>query len=412
VQSHAAAIDRIESIVRSERIDCDFERVDAFLFLAEGGDEEFLDDELAALHRAGMASTQKVQQGPLPFLRNKPCLHYRNQGQFHPLKYLRALIAAIARQGGWIFPHSHVDGIEGEAPARAKVGPYLVTAESIVVATNSPVNDLVEIHTKQAGYMTYVVGARIPRNSVPHALFWDTEDPYHYVRVHPGLDNDSDVLIVGGEDHKTGQAHDTTERHARLEAWARLRFPMMEQIEYTWAGQVMETIDGLGFIGRNPLDEDNVYIATGDSGMGMTHGTIAGMLLTDLILGRENPWAKLYDPSRKTLRALPRYAKEAANMAAQYADWLTDGDLGTAEEVAPGGGAVLRRGLTKVALYRDENGTAHYRSAVCPHLGGIVHWNESEKTWDCPCHGSRFDAFGHAINGPANSNLARVKPDI
>ena len=152
-------------------------------------------------------------------------------------------------------------------------------------------------------------------------------------------------------------------------------------------------------------------MASGDSGQGMTHGTIAGMLLTDLIVGRENPWATLYDPSRKPWRAGGTYAKEALNMAAQYTDWLTGGDVTSVDEIANGSGAVIRRGLTKVAVYRDDHGKLHERSAVCTHLGCIVRWNRAEKTWDCPCHGSRFDSVGKLINGPANKELARIGLD-
>jgi Rieske Fe-S protein len=173
----------------------------------------------------------------------------------------------------------------------------------------------------------------------------------------------------------------------------------------------METIDGLAFIGPNPLDRPNVFIVTGDSGMGMTHGTIAGILLTDLILGRENPWATLYDPSRKTLGALGRFVKENLNVARQYGGWLTGGDVDSPAQIKPGEGAVIRRGLTKIAVYRDEQGASHEHSAVCPHLGGIVHWNDAEKTWDCPCHGSRFDRLGGVLNGPANRALGGVDSD-
>jgi len=220
-----------------------------------------------------------------------------------------------------------------------------------------------------------------------------------------------DVLIVGGEDHKTGQAPAHSDPYARLEAWARERFPMIGEVRFRWSGQVMETIDGLAFIGRNPLDEPNVFIVTGDSGMGMTHGTIAGILLTDLILGRENPWTTLYDPSRKTLRALDRFVKENLNVARQYGDWLTSGDVDSPAQIKSGAGAVVRRGLTKMAVYRDEQGACHERSAVCTHLGGIVHWNDAEKTWDCPCHGSRFDRLGGVVNGPANRDLGGVDSD-
>jgi len=247
----------------------------------------------------------------------------------------------------------------------------------------------------------------VPRDSITQALYWDTGDPYHYVRLQPRVDADHDLLIVGGEDHKTGQADDIPERHPRLERWARERFPSMREVTYQWAGQVMEPHDGLAFIGHNPLDADNVYTVTGDSGNGMTHGTIAGMLITDLILGRNNPWATLYDPGRVTLRASGEFAKETANMAAQYADWVTGGDVGSVDDIAKDSGAVIRRGALKVAVYRDATGALHERSAICPHLGCIVAWNPSEKTWDCPCHGSRFSKFGEVINGPANVGLLK-----
>ena len=171
----------------------------------------------------------------------------------------------------------------------------------------------------------------------------------------------------------------------------------------------MEPIDSLALIGRNPLDSDNVYIATGDSGNGMTHGTIAGMLITDLIMGRDNPWAALYDPSRKTLGAIKEFAKENVNVAAQYADLVTPGEINDASEIPAGHGAIVRRGVVKVAVYRDANGQLHERSAFCTHLGCVVQWNSVEQTWDCPCHGSRFQTDGHVINGPAVRPLDQGK---
>jgi Rieske Fe-S protein len=187
----------------------------------------------------------------------------------------------------------------------------------------------------------------------------------------------------------------------------RERFKTAGAVTLRWSGQVMEPVDGVAFIGRNPGDARNVYIATGDSGQGITHGTIAGMLLTDLIVGRESPWEPLYDPARKMLRAPIEYAKENLNVAAQYfEDYLGRGDVDSSDELAPGQGAVLRRGLTKIAAYRDYDGKLHEHSAVCPHLGCIVQFDDVEKTWDCPCHGSRFDRYGRVIVGPANRDLA------
>jgi glycine/D-amino acid oxidase-like deaminating enzyme/nitrite reductase/ring-hydroxylating ferredoxin subunit len=416
-ESHTAAIDRIEAIVTDEGIDCEFERLDGYLFVPLGESKELLEHEQKAAHRAGLTDVEQVTRAPIQNFDTGMCLRFPRQAQFHPLKYLTGLARAIEREGGRIFTSTHVSTMEGGAKAHVRTSNgCTVTADALVIATNTPVNDIVTIHTKQAPYSTYVIGARIPPGSVTRALYWDTADPYHYVRLQSMSDDASsgsggnyDLLIVGGEDHKAGQADDGEQRHARLEAWARERFPMLENIEFRWSGQVMEPVDGVAFIGRNPGDPRNVYIATGDSGMGMTHGTIAGMLITDLIMKRQCAWAPLYDPGRKTLRSLMEYTKENLNVVAQYAeDYLTGGDVDSPDEIAAGAGAVIRRGLGKVAVYRDEQGALHKRSAVCPHLGCIVSWDSLEKTWDCPCHGSRFDAYGRVINGPANSDLASI----
>ncbi|HEX8678943.1 MAG TPA: FAD-dependent oxidoreductase, partial [Chthoniobacterales bacterium] len=297
---------------------------------------------------------------------------------------------------------------------------HTIRARHFVVATNTPVNDRYVIHTKQAPYTTYVIGLRIAKGSVPHALFWDMAEragqedkpigqvPYHYVRVSAGVNGD-EVLVVGGEDHKTAQKEDFEQRYSNLEDWTRVRWPQAQEVVFRWSGQVMEPEDYMGFIGRNPADKDNVYIATGDSGQGMTHGTIAGILIPDLIMGRENPWAKLYDPSRLNFKAAGDFLKENINVAAQYRDYITGGDVSHINDIAHGEGAVVRRGLRKIAAYRDPSGTVHEMSAVCPHMKCIVHWNRNEKTWDCPCHGSRFDSMGHVLNGPSITDLAPIE---
>jgi glycine/D-amino acid oxidase-like deaminating enzyme/nitrite reductase/ring-hydroxylating ferredoxin subunit len=405
-ESHTAAVDRIETIVGDENIDCQFERLDGYLFLPPDGSEEDLDRELEAARDAGVPGIRKLERAPIDTFDTGPCLRFPNQGQFHPLKYLSALAAAVERLGGRIFVGSHADTIEGGRNAHVETSAgHTVTAAAIVVATNTPVQDIVTIHTKQAAYRTFAVGARVPKGSVPKLLLWDTADPYHYVRIHEA--GDYDLLIVGGEDHKTGQEDDADQRYDRLAAWARERFPSIEGIERTWSGQVVEPVDGVAFIGRNPGDE-NVYIVTGDSGNGMTHGTIGGILIADLVAGRGNEWATLYDPSRTALRAPLEFARENLNVAAQYADLVTPGEVDSADDVQPGSGAILRRGLAKIAVYRDESGHTTELSAVCTHLGCIVRWNSEERSWDCPCHGSRFDTAGRVVNGPAISNLEPV----
>jgi glycine/D-amino acid oxidase-like deaminating enzyme/nitrite reductase/ring-hydroxylating ferredoxin subunit len=404
--SHTTAINRIEAIAREERIACDFERLDGYLFLAPGDAPSLLEQELEASHRAGLTGVELFTKTPFTGFGDVPCLKFPQQGQFHPLKYVTGLAQAITRLGGRIYTSTHVTAVTGGARAKIETqSGRIVEADAVVMATNTPVNDLITIHLKQAAYRTYAIGARIPRESVPRALYWDTQDPYHYIRLH-SWDDRYDMLIVGGEDHKTGQADDTEDRHARLARWARAHFPRFGEIEFQWSGQILESMDGLAFIGRNPMDAPNVYIATGDSGMGMTHGTIAGILLTDLIRGRTNPWAKLYDPSRVRVRATPEFAQENANVVAQYTEWMTGGDVESVEKIPLNSGAIVREGMSKIAVYRDEHGAYQAHSAVCTHLGCIVSWNSTEQTWDCPCHGSRFDKQGKVMNGPALSDLA------
>jgi glycine/D-amino acid oxidase-like deaminating enzyme/nitrite reductase/ring-hydroxylating ferredoxin subunit len=412
-ESHAAAIDFVEAIVQNERIDCEFRRVDGYLFLHPTDQLKTLNDELAATHRAGL-DTQMVEQ--MPAIADKgPALKFSNQAQFHPLKYLKGLADAIIRYGGKIYTETHVKDISKE---QLKANGHTVRASNVVVATNSPINDLVTMHTKQHPYRTYVIGALIKKGTIEPALWWDTgnmrskwvTDPYHYVRLQPY--NDSyDLLIAGGEDHKTGQAEKENipeeNRYTALINWTRERFPMVEAIVYKWSGQVMEPVDCMAFIGRNPGDK-NIFIATGDSGNGMTHGTIAGMLIRDLVMGRENKWEKLYDPSRITLKATGDFLQEVGNMAVQYLDYLSPGDVKSLNEVKPDQGAIINLGAKKTAVYRDDQNVLHAFSAICPHLGCVVQWNASEKSFDCPCHGSRFTCLGKVVNGPALGDLKKI----
>jgi glycine/D-amino acid oxidase-like deaminating enzyme/nitrite reductase/ring-hydroxylating ferredoxin subunit len=392
--SHTAAIDWIESVVRRESIDCDFERLDGYLFVPSGEPLDILEAEFEAARRAGLR-VERVARAPIPSFDTGPCLRFPGQAQFHPLAYVNALASLVERHGGRIFGGTHVTGVDSGPPAKvATESRHSVTADFVVCATNTPVIDWLVIHSKQAAYRTFAIGARTAPGAIPRALYWDTADPYHYVRLQ------GDLLIVGGEDHKTGQEDDGAERFARLEAWTRERFPIGE-VEFRWSGQVMEPVDGLGYIGRNPGDKEHVFVATGDSGHGMTHGTIAGLLLTDLISGRANEWESLYQPSRKSLRAAVEYVRENVNAVKQYSDYLSPGEVDSESEIPPGQGALLRDGLAKLAVYRDESGSVQRLSAICPHLGCIVHWNALERTWDCPCHGSRFGIDGQVLNGPA-----------
>lgn len=407
-ESHAAAIDRVERIVGDEGIDCGFERLDGYLFQPPEEKEDVLEEELRAAQRAGVAGVELLASTPAPVNLGR-CLRFPRQAQMNPTRYAADLARAVVRLGGRVFAATHAQTIEGGAPARIHTahGP-IVTAKQVIVATNAPINDLFAVHLEQVAYRSYVITAAVPKGSVPKALYWDTLDPYHYVRIDEAQGRD--FLIVGGEDHRTGQADDGYERFGRLEAWMRARFPTASAVESRWSGQVLEPSDGVAFIGRDPGGADNVFIVSGDSGMGITHGAMAGVLIEDLIAGRENPWAKLYAPSRNPLKDPGQAARDAAGSILPYTDWLKRGDVADESQIPVGKGAIVRHGLALLAVYRDPNGELHRCSAACPHLGAAVRWNDVEKSWDCPCHGSRFDALGKVLSGPANLDLARVAP--
>jgi glycine/D-amino acid oxidase-like deaminating enzyme/nitrite reductase/ring-hydroxylating ferredoxin subunit len=404
-ESHAAAIDTIEKIIQDEQIDCDFERVNGYLFTPPKSSHDILDREFETLYKIGMPVTQKTR---VPFgtaFDTGPCLHLPNQAQLHILLYLKGLMKAIKKYGGHIFGAAHVDQIQDDHPCvvhtRSK---KRVEADAVIVATCTPINNRFIIHTKQAAYRTYALAAPIEHGSVKKGLYWDTATPYHYVRIQKHSSNPNvDWLIVGGEDHRTGQNKGVTQ-HARLEKWAKQRFPHMGEVAYRWSGQIFEPVDSLAFIGRNPGDK-NIYIASGDSGNGLTHGTIAGILIPDLIFEKNNPWEELYQPSRKTLSACPKFVHENLNTALQYRDWLTPGENKQIALLKADDGMILRKGQKKISIYKDKQNQVHVNSAYCPHLGGCVRWNAGEKTWDCPCHGSRFSGEGEVITGPAISNL-------
>jgi glycine/D-amino acid oxidase-like deaminating enzyme/nitrite reductase/ring-hydroxylating ferredoxin subunit len=407
-ESHTAAIDWIEATVRSEGIDCDFTRLDGYLFCAEEDSPDLLAKELAAAHRAGLKGVTLESSTPVRGWNSGPALRFPAQGRFHVLRYIAGLARGIERAGGAIYCGSRVETIEGGSPARvATEDGFTITADDVVVCTNGAISDMVVTHMKQAPYRTFVVAFRVPKESVPDALYWDTADPYHYVRLQP-LHDASDALIVGGEDHKTGHEDDAGDRFQCLEEWTRQRFPIAGERIAQWSGQVLEPHDYLAFIGKNPDGAEHVWLATGDSGMGMTHGTIAGLLLGDLLQGKEHRWAKLYDPKRVTLHRteLATLARENADVAVHVTvDYVTPGQVSDAEAIPKGEGRVIRRGIHKIAAYRDDAGRLHERSAVCTHLKCIVDWNTAEKSWDCPCHGSRFSATGKVLAGPATADL-------
>ena len=407
--SFSKAVDLVETIIGNEQIDCSFERLNGYLYAFSEKDFKNIEKEFDAARRAGVA-VQKLEQVPGISFTTGPCIQYPNQAQFHPLNYLKGLAKAFVRNNGVIHCGTRALKIEGDKLMQTvSTNNGKITAKSVVVATNTPFNNKVVMHTKQAAYRTYVIGVRVPKKSVPRILMWDTGDPYYYVRLEtPDSESGSEILIVGGRDHKVGQDVHPEHRYDEIEQWVRERFPMAQSVEYRWSGEVIEPSDGPAFLGHNPMDDNNVYVITGDSGNGMTHGTIGGMIITDLIMGRHNPWIPLYNPARKVIHGISDFVTEQANTLVQYSDWLKGGEVDSVQDISAGQGAIVQDGSHKWAVYRDDQGELHAVSAKCTHLGCVVHFNSAERSWDCPCHGSRFDTNGEVLHGPASTPLAIV----
>lgn len=402
VESHRAAIDFINSVISEHKIDCDFSMQKAYLFLSPNQNSEIIEKELQAVKRLGLPG-KKVPRAPLEGVDTGLAICFSDHAQFHPLKYINSLSDIIESQGNKIYCNTHINSIKREKNYILSTNNnHFIEASHVVIATNSPINNRFFPHLKQAAYRTYVIAGKIPEKDVPLGLFYDTLDPYHYFRTHRNRQGE-EILIVGGEDHRTAEERNIEQRYRELEYWTEQRFPRFKLIN-RWSGQVTESIDGLGFIGRAKNNQE-LYIITGDSGNGLTHGTIGALLINDLIDGKASPWQELYNPHRKTLKAAKAFIAENVNTLFQYRDWLTKGQ---SEVLANNSGAIVRRGLKKCAQYKDEKGTIHELSAICPHLGAIIRWNPEEHCWECPAHGSRFDALGRVVQGPANKDLKKL----
>jgi glycine/D-amino acid oxidase-like deaminating enzyme/nitrite reductase/ring-hydroxylating ferredoxin subunit len=404
-ESQVAAVDRIEAIQELERIDCDFRRLDGLLFQANDMSADVLDEELDVLREIG-APVQRIVGIPLAGAEKRHALRYPRQATFHPLKYLAGVALSCRRQGVKFLANSPVlDVHEENGAVTLRTERAVIRAGHAVVATNASIADRVVLHTKTAPYRTYVLAFAVPRSALPDALYWDTADPYHYVRIQPGANGTNDFLLVGGEDHKSGEADDAEARFKRLEQWIRPFVPKLGSVTHRWSGQVLDTIDYTGFIGRKPSSEFT-YVAAGDSGQGLTHGVMGAMLNAGLIVDGHSPWTACYAPDRVPLKAAKNFLTENITAIKNLAEYAGPGEIASVEELQPGQGAIVRLGMRKVAAYRDDHGAVTLRSATCTHVGCHLHWNSFESCWDCPCHGSIFDTNGIPLGAPAITPLA------
>jgi len=405
-----AAMDQIFKIVESEKIACEFAWVPGYLHAPPGEpDSETAqrlkeDAQLAAELGFGAAYMKSIP------LMNRPGVRFSNQAKFHPRKYIAGLLAKLHGRGCHVYGQTEVSEI-AEEPLRVKANGNEVRCAHVFIATHVPLQGLsgtlgaTLFQTKLIPTTSYAIGAKIHKDEAPEASFWDTGDPYDYLRIdrHSG----NDYAIFGGEDHKTGQISNPEERYASLEKKLHALIPGAV-IDHYWSGQVIETVDGLPFIGETAPRQ---LVATGFSGNGMTLGTIGAIMARDAITGKRNPWKNLFSVDRKKLASAWDYLKENKDYPYyMIKDRLFGAGSQSLRGIRRGQGKVVIIKGEKVAASRNDDGRLTFKSAICTHMGCLLRWNKTEKTWDCPCHGSRFDANGKVIAGPAETHLEDIEP--
>ena len=402
-EANQAGIEQIAEWVDEEGIDCDFRRKPNFTYASSRDMLGDIEKEVEAAQRAGLpASFTEETDLPYPVA---GAVRFEDQAEFHPLRFINALAALIPGDGSHVFEHTRATGVNDGRPCRVETTGAQLTAGAVVVATHFPILDrglyFARIHPERS----YALGVRV-RGETPQGMYISADQPTRSIRSHPLPDGE--ILIVGGEGHKTGQGGDTAERYRTLERFAREHWEV-ESIEYQWASQDNESVDHVPYIGKLAPLSRRIYTATGFKKWGLAQGVAAGMILEDLILGRPNPWADFYDPARmKPLASAKDLVLENANVAKRFVgDRLTKRRGRDAEDLQPGEGDIVELNGEKVAGFRDEDGALHAVSTVCTHLGCQLNWNSGDRSWDCPCHGSRFSPDGDVLHGPAVRPLAR-----
>ena len=405
----AAAIDHIEKVIGEEQIECEFTRVPGYLHVQVNSSSK---KEAASLKKGADLAIKlgfdAAYLESIPYF-NLPGVRFANQAKFHPRKYLRSLVKKIPGNGSHVFEKSAASEFDAKK-RRVKVNRNWISFDRVVMATNNPLVGLASMttatlfQTKLSLYTSYVLGARVAPGTIPEALFWDTREPYDYLRI--DRQRGFDYVVFGGEDHKTGQQRNTKRAYARLLARLKKIIPQA-RVEHRWSGQIISTPDGLPYIGQNA---ERQFVATGYCGNGITFGTLAAMMARDWATGRKNPWTDLFAVDRKKIKgATWNYLRENKDYPYYMVkDRLARPEADSVRELRPGEGMIIGRRGKKVAAFRDPNGNVHRLSPVCTHLGCVVRWNPAESTWDCPCHGSRFKPTGEVIAGPAEEPLPRI----
>lgn len=400
--ANQGALEQIARWVEEEHIDCDFERRSNFVYSETEKERSSVEKEVDAARRAGL-DVSLVTETDLPY-DVSAAARLDNQAQFHPRKYLLHFADSIAGDGSHIFENSRVVDVHEDERCVVKTDGGTVTAGHVILATHYPFWDrglfFPRVHPKRS----YAVAGPIDASSAPDGMFISVDQPTRSIRTIP--DGDRQLLMVGGNGHGVGQRYDTESEYKDLEKWMAERFGITE-VTHRWSTQDGVTVDLLPYVGTARRGTERIFTATGFGKWGMTNGTAAAMVLAEAVLGKRNEYASLFDPHRVTVTAsAEKLAIENAKVARHwFGDRIKHPQGGDFDDLAPGQAAVKNVGLGQVAGYRDEEGKLHAVSATCTHLGCIVTWNGAEKSWDCPCHGSRFDVEGKVLHGPALKDL-------
>ena len=425
--ANQAAIEHVAGRVRQWNVDCDFERRPAIMYTEQAGRRSKLRDEREAAWEAGISATA---DDAIPFTTAAEAgVRFDEQAQYDPRAYLLRLADEIESTGGHIYEGTNVTGVSGGDPYRVETelaaaeageakaadetvkttgseSTATVEADQVILATHFPVQDRLGLFARLFPKQSYVLAARTA-GEPPEGMYYRVDDPYFSVRS-ATLDGE-ELTLIGGQNHKTGQGGDTADRYRALEAEAREHFEIQE-IVYRWSTQDYVSVDGIPYVGRGGPLADELYIATGFGGWGMSNGVAAGLQLADMVRGRETPWQRAFDPRRVTVaESAEKLLTESANEGGQFIRGWMKHARADPTELQPDEAAVYGREGNPIAAYRDPDGELHTRSAVCPHMGCVVEFNPAERSWDCPCHGSRFRADGSVFDGPAIEGLSTVE---
>lgn len=400
--------DLIRQNIAAYNIDCDYSLKQGYVYAEDEKQAKELDSLFQSALQVGV-SAHEVSEVPVnvPYIK---AVAFDEQAQFHPLKYLQALLDEFLKLGGILLTDTRIEDIEHDKDFhRARSGSRFIKARKVVYATHIPPGGINLLHLRCAPYRSYVLALTLQDENYPDALIYDMQEPYHYFRTHET--DGKKYLLLGGSDHKTGHA-DPVKAFTDLEAYAR-KYYKVASVDYKWSSQYYVPADGLPYIGSLPGAAEGIFTATGYNGNGMTLGSAAAKILSDLVKGIENKYHHLFSPSRiKPLAGFTEFIKENADVAYHFiADRFSVREIDSIQSLPPGSGEVLEYKGEKIAVYKDEHGKIYALNPVCTHAKCVVNWNPEEKSWDCPCHGGRFDIHGIVLTGPPRSNLQKINTD-